>query len=99
LYGRRNAEAYVSLYEGSQWSFVTQDLARTLTLQPSGKEAINISSFGATHPTNQLFDITTINLLTKSVEAVLLSVLIVPFIATPLQNTIITVYYTSTAFN
>ena len=48
-YGRRNAEAYVLLDEGSQRSFVTQDLARTLALQPSGQEAINISSF-VCHP-------------------------------------------------
>ena len=86
--GRRNAEAYVLLDEGSQRSFITSDLAKILELQPSGQETINISHFGATHPANQVLDVATINLLTKSGETVQLSVLIIPFIATPLQNTI-----------
>ena len=34
--GRRNAEAYVLLDEGSQRSFVTSHLAKILALQPSG---------------------------------------------------------------
>jgi len=86
--GRRNTEAYILLDEGSQRSFVTSDLAKQLVLQPIGQEMINISHFGATHPTNQVLDIATISLLTKSGEAVQLSVFIVPLIATPLQNTI-----------
>ena len=85
---RRNAEAYVLLDEGSQRSFVTSDLAKILALQPSGQETINISHFGAIHPTNRVLDVATINLLAKSGEAVQLSVLIVPFIATPLHNTV-----------
>ena len=86
--GRRNAEAYKLLDEGSQGSFITSDLAKILALQPSGQETINISHFGATHPANQVLDVATINLLTKSGEAVQLSLLIELFIATPLQNTI-----------
>ena len=86
--GRRNAEAYVLLNEGSQRSFITSDLAKILELQPSGQETINISHFGATYPANQVLDVATINLLTKSGETVQLSVLIIPFIAMPLQNTI-----------
>ena len=84
----RNAEAYVLLDEGSQRSFVTQDLAKKPVLQPSDQETINISSFGATQPTNRTLDVATINLLTRSGEAIQLSVLVVPFIAAPLQNTI-----------
>ena len=83
--GRRNTEACILLDEGSQRSFVTSDLVKQLTLQPIGQETINISHFGSTHPTDQVLDVATINLLTKSVQ---LSVFIVPFIATPLQNTI-----------
>ena len=63
--GRRNSEAYVLLDEGSQCSFITSDLAKILALQPSGQETINISHFAATHPANQILDVTTINLVGK----------------------------------
>ena len=86
--GRRTTKACILLDEGSQRSFVTSDLAKQLALQPIGQETINISHFGATHPTNQVLDIATINLLTKSGESLQLSVFIVPLIATPLQNII-----------
>ena len=87
VHGSRNAEAKILLDEGSQRSFVTQDLARSLALQPSSQERINISSFGATCPTSRTLDVAIINLLTRCGETVQLSVLIVPFIAMPLQDT------------
>ena len=86
--GRRTAKAYVLLDEGSQCSFVTSDLAKALVVQPCGQETMNISHFGVPHPTKQVLDVATNNLLTRSGDTVELSVLIVPFIATPLQNTI-----------
>ena len=85
--GRRTVEAKILLDEGSQRSFVTQELANSLALQPYTQERINISSFGTTNPTSRTLDAATINLLTRSGETVQLSVLIVPFIAAPLQNT------------
>ena len=87
VHGSRNAEAKILLDEGSQRSFVTQDLARSLALQPSSQERINISSFGATCPTSRTLDVAIIDLLTRCGETVQLSVLIVPFIAMPLQDT------------
>ena len=87
VHGSRKAEAKILLDEGSQRSFVIQDLAKSLALQPSSRERINISSFGATYPTSRTLDVANLNLLTRHGEAVQLSVLIVLFIAAPLQNT------------
>ena len=87
VHGSRSAEAKILLDEGSQRSFITQDLAKSLALQPHTQEKINISSFGITCPTSRTLDTAIINLRTRSGETLRLSVLIVPFIATPLQNT------------
>jgi len=73
--------------KGFQRSFVTQDLVESLALQPYTQKTINVSSFGTTCPTSHTFDTTIINLLTKSGKRLQLSVLVIPFIATPLQNT------------
>jgi len=86
--GRRNTEAYILLDEGSQCSFVTSDLAKRLALQPIDQETIDISHFGSIHPSNEVLDVATVNLQTKSGETLQLSVFIVPLIATLLQNTI-----------
>ena len=84
VHGSRNDEAKILLHEGSQQSFVTQDLAKSLASQPSSRERINILSFSATCPTSCMLDVANTNLLTRHGEAVKLSVLIVPFIATTL---------------
>lgn len=87
VHGSKNTEAKILLDEGSQRSFVTQALAKSLDLQPYTQERLNISSFGASSPASRTLDVAIINLLTRSGETVQLSVLIVPFIAAPIQNT------------
>ena len=87
VHDSRNVEAKILLDEGSQRSFVTEDLVKSLGLQPYSQERINISSFGSTCPSSRTLDTVIVNLLTKSGETLQLSVLVVPFIATPLQNT------------
>ena len=102
LHGSRNAEAKILLDEGSQQSVVTQDLAKSLALQLSSREKINISSFGATYPTSRTLDVAVINLLTRHGKAVQLSVLIIPFIATSPRTPLISVspaYHISMASN
>ena len=86
-HGSRNVEAKILLDEGSQQSFVTEDLMESLALQPHSQERINISSFGSTCPSSCTLDTVIVNLLTKSGETLQLSVLVAPLIATPLQNT------------
>ena len=89
----RSTEANIVLDEGSQRSFVTEELANILDLQPYGKELIMISPFGTRLPTSRQLNISKVTLLTRSREESQLSVLVVPFIATPLQN------YTSLDFS
>ena len=68
VHGSRSAEAKILLDEGSQRSFITQDLAKSLALQPHTQEKINISSFGTTCPTSRTLDTAIINLCTRSGE-------------------------------
>ena len=82
----RCIETNILLDEGSQRSFITEELACILGLQPYSKELITISPFGTKHPTCRHLNISRVTLLTRSGEELLLSVLVVPFIATPFQN-------------
>ena len=86
-HGSRSSTANLLFDEGSQRSFITQDLASSLALQPYQREDINISSFGANCHLNRQIDVAMINLLTSDGQAIRLSVLVIPRIATPLQNT------------
>ena len=79
-------ETNILFDEGSQRSFLTRDLSDTLSLQPTRKEDICISSFGAKPLLNQKMEVASINLKTKSGKLIPLSVLVVPDIAVPLKN-------------
>ena len=82
----RCVETNILLDEGSQRSFITEELACILGLQPYSKELITISPFGTKHPICSHLNVSRVTLLTRSGEELLLSVLVVPFIATPFQN-------------
>ena len=69
----RNVEAKILLDEGSQRSFVTKDLVKSLALQLYSQERINISSFGSTCPSSCTLDTVIVNLLAKSGETLQLS--------------------------
>ena len=86
-HGSNHASANVLFDEGSLRSFVTKSLANTLKLKSCQKEDINLSTFGANYQLSHQVDIAMVNLLTKGGDTVLLSFLVVPCIATPLQNT------------
>ena len=83
-----NVEAVTNILfdEGLQRSFIIRELADTLSLQPTRKEDICITSFGAKTPLSQKSEVALVNLKTKSGRLVPLSVLIVPDIAVPLRN-------------
>lgn len=72
--------------EGSQRSFLTQDVANTLSLKPHHHEDICLASFDSKHPQNKRVGIAQIHIKTNSGELLPISVLIVPTIATPLRN-------------
>ena len=86
--GNNPTKANLLFDEGSQWSFITQDLAKTLALQPFRKEDLTVSSFGAQCQVNREVNVAVISLLTMSGQAIPLTVLVVPRIATPIQNTV-----------
>ena len=86
--GEKRTRANLLFDEGSQRSFITQDLANTLALQPSHKEDITVSSFGAQCQLNRQLAVAVVNLLTLSGQIIPLTVLVVPHIATPIQNTV-----------
>ena len=79
-------EANILLDEGSQRSFLTEGLARSLRLQPHHTEDISLASFGS--PTTQVkkLDVATIYLETIIGDRLPLSVLIVPTTAAPVQH-------------
>ena len=80
--GNNHARANLLFDEGSQSSFITQDLANTLTLKP-----YQISQFHPLeHSVNQTVNVAVINLLTLFGQTIPLTVLLVPRIATPIWN-------------
>ena len=85
-----NAEdkANILFGKGSQSSFLIEVLARALSLTPHHKEGIYLSSFGSRQPLNKTMDVAHINIEANTGEVVPISVLFVPTIATPLQNTV-----------
>ena len=87
-HGPNHTRANLLFDEGSQRSFITESLASTLALQPHHKEDITISSFGAQRQLNKQTNVAVVHLVTLTGQTIPLTVLIVPHIATPLQNTI-----------
>ena len=73
---------------GSQRSFVTEEVATQLNLKPSGSENITVAPFGAEYMSSQCLSVACVYVETESGERIPISVLIVPFIAAPLQNSV-----------
>ena len=86
--GTNSTKANVLFDEGSQRSFITEELASTLAVQSYCKEDITVSSFGAQCPLNRQVNVAVVNLVTMTGQSIPLTVLVVPRIATPLQNTV-----------
>ena len=81
-------ETNILFDEGAQRSFMSQSLASKLGLQSSTKETINLATFGAVTPTRRNLDVVTIHIETESSGNIPIQALIVPEIATPLQNSV-----------
>ena len=80
-YGKAN----ILFDDGAQRSFITKNLAAQLRLQPTKKEVINLSAFGAQPKPPQNLDSTIVYVKTNSNEEIPIRVLIVENIASPLQ--------------
>ena len=77
-----------TIYEGSQQSFLTEKLANLLEVVPHSSEHTSLTSFGSTQPLLRRLDNVIVNLKTSTGHLMPISVLVVPNIATPLNNTI-----------
>ena len=81
-------EGNIIFDEGAQRSFITQELAKKLNLQPYGKDKISLASFGSKSSTHRNLDMGVVEIHTMSGERIPISVLVVPRIAPPIQNSI-----------
>ena len=74
--------------DGSQHSFITEEVAIKLNLKPINSEHIAVAPFGAEYTKAQQLSVACVYVETECGESIPISVLIVPFIATPLQNSV-----------
>ena len=74
--------------DGSQSSFITEEVAIKLKLKPTTSEHIAVAPFGAEYTSAQHLSVTCAYVETNSGERIPITVLIVPFIAAPLQNSV-----------
>ena len=84
--GNVSTEANIVLDEGAQRSFITKGLADELGTKPHAKEYISMSAFGSRKPTLGQLDVATVDIITDEGDKIPVRVLVVPTIATPLQN-------------
>jgi len=82
----RCAKANILFDEGAQRSFISQQLADSLSLHPKHTENIHISSFGAESAENKQLSVAVVNVEVLTGEKIPVSGLIVPSISTPLHN-------------
>ncbi|XP_071153114.1 uncharacterized protein [Mytilus edulis] len=81
-------DTHILFDEGSQRSFVTEDLARKLNLHTEGIEILQVSSFGDKNKNVRHLDKSTVFVESNAGQKIPIHVLIVPMIAVPLQNNI-----------
>ena len=79
-------QANILFDEGTQHSFISAEMASELQLTPTCQVDIAVASFGTTSSTYKKLGVTTVEIETDSGELIPISVLIVPVIATPIQN-------------
>ena len=79
-------EGNILFDEGAQRSFISQEMATKLNLQPHSKESISLASFGSNSAAHRNLPIGVIQVHTATGDKISISVLIVPKIAPPLQN-------------
>jgi len=74
--------------DGSQRSFVTEKVAAKLNFKPSSTVLVTAAPFGAEYTSSQHLSVACLCVETESEERIPITVLIVPFIAAPLQNSV-----------
>ncbi|XP_071170927.1 uncharacterized protein [Mytilus edulis] len=82
----RSATANILLDEGSQKSFISEELAAELQLKPNGTSTVSLAAFGDENRNIHNLDIAVIDLQTQNGKKIPMEVFIVPTIAAPLHN-------------
>lgn len=86
--GHVSTDANILFDEGAQRSFITRALADELDLPSTGRETINLSSFGTHSDKTMTLDTAEVHLVTDTREVISIHVLVVPTIATPINNSV-----------
>ncbi|XP_065895716.1 uncharacterized protein [Dysidea avara] len=86
--GHTTVEGNIFFDEGAQRSFITQNLADKLHLQPTSHENISVSSFGAHLSAVKRLAVASIFINTLNGIKISVSVLIVPQLAAPVRNSV-----------
>ena len=86
--GDVKAQANILFDEGAQRSFISAEMAAELHITPATSEDISIASFGTNCTLYQQLGVATVKVETNSGELIPISVLIVPSIAAPIQNSV-----------
>jgi len=86
--GQTTVEGHILFDEGAQRSFITQELANQLHLQPVNYENISVSSFGEQVAATKRLAVTSILIQTLNNGHIPVSVLIVAKLAAPIRNSV-----------
>ena len=86
--GETTVEGHILFDEGAQRSFITQELANQLQLQPSKHENISVSSFGEQVSTSRRLAIASVLIETLHNGHIPISALIVPKLAALIRNSV-----------
>ena len=84
------ATAHILFEEGSQRSFITEELAKKLNLAPDKTETLHLSVFGGDQTKVKKFDVATVNLRTDNGQTIPIRVVVIPVIALPQRNHVTT---------
>ena len=86
--GSISTEGNILFDEGAQHSFISQKIADRLSLHPPHSEQISLSSFGNLASSDRFLQVATILVHTQDRSVIPISVLVVPQLAAPLQNSV-----------
>ena len=86
--GQTTVEGHILFDEGAQRSFITQELADQLQLQPINYEHISVSSFGEQVSASKRLAVAAISIETLNKGHIPVSVLVVPKLAAPIRNSV-----------
>ena len=82
--GKQYRQARILFDTGSQRTFITQDMMHKLELKPTGKELLDVTTFGSFQSTRKTYDIVSFSISTET-ENITIKALVTPIICPPLS--------------